>query len=165
MTSAGAGEKSPFDCRIFYKIGDLGHVASLDSDHVPEEGDCRYMAPELLLDATDRERLPKADVFSLALTLYECATLAEMPRNSGETNGALYEALRQGGSAPGLEKRSKDFQHLIRVSLGKCESKNYFSTPFPFPIKKIFMHLKHCFAMVLTALAKPTSFFLSNCSG
>ena len=74
------------------------------------------MAPELLLDETDRERLPKADVFSLALTLYECATLAEMPKNSGDSQ--LYEALRTGeGAAPGLERRSKEFQHLFKVSL------------------------------------------------
>ncbi len=113
-TNSG-GDKSPADCRTFYKLGDLGHVASLDSDYVPEEGDCRYMAPELLMDEADRERLPKADIFSLALTLYECATLTEMPKNSTD-GGLLYAALRS-GDPPGLDKRSQDFQHLMNVSL------------------------------------------------
>ena len=45
--------------RIGYKLGDLGHVAQIHGDYIPEEGDCRYMAPELLLHDVDRERLPK----------------------------------------------------------------------------------------------------------
>ena len=36
--------------KVHYKIGDLGHVASVWGGFMaPEEGDCRYMAPELLL--------------------------------------------------------------------------------------------------------------------
>ncbi len=115
--AAAAEERSPADGtapHVSYKIGDLGHVASLvSSDFFPEEGDCRYMAPELMLHEVNRERLPKADVFSLALTLYECATLADMPKNSND-NAELYLALRN-GSAPGLEKRSKNFQSLFKV--------------------------------------------------
>ena len=35
--------------KVNYKIGDLGHVASVWGGFMaPEEGDCRYMAPELL---------------------------------------------------------------------------------------------------------------------
>jgi len=100
--------------RVFYKIGDLGHVAAVHGDYVPEEGDCRYMAPELLADddGEDREKLPKADVFSLALTLYECATLTPMPKNS--TDGELYERLRQ-GHIPPVGKYGKDFSHMIAL--------------------------------------------------
>ena len=42
-SSPGEGEK------VHYKIGDLGHVACIHGGEVsPEEGDCRYMAPEFL---------------------------------------------------------------------------------------------------------------------
>ena len=53
------------DDRVSYKIGDLGHVIAVDGDHNPEEGDCRYMAPELLCHGLNRQLLFKSDVFSL----------------------------------------------------------------------------------------------------
>jgi len=34
---------------VVYKIGDMGHVVSI-VERPTEEGDCRYMAPELLQD-------------------------------------------------------------------------------------------------------------------
>lgn len=40
--SAGIAEDE-----LLYKIGDMGHVTSIVDPHV-EEGDCRYMARELL---------------------------------------------------------------------------------------------------------------------
>ena len=48
-----------------------------------QEGDCRYMAPELLAHNVDSD-LTKADTFSLGMTLFECASLLELPRNSME---------------------------------------------------------------------------------
>ena len=68
-----------------YKLGDLGHVTQMHGGSLsPEEGDCRYMAPEFLLMDMDQAQLQKADIFSLGLTLYEAASLKILPKNSLE---------------------------------------------------------------------------------
>ena len=103
---------SPTNGVVSYKIGDLGHVAPLHGDYIPEEGDCRYMAPELLLHHVDRERLAKADIFSLGLTLYECATLTHLPKNSIEDPS--YEKMRQHG-VPYLRSYSSEFNRLLKL--------------------------------------------------
>ena len=108
-----SGESSPGDPdRICYKIGDLGHVAPVaGGDFSPEEGDCRYMAPEFLEMEVDRSRLTKADIFSLGLTIYEAASLRVLPRNS--TDSQDYEALKQ-GRLPYLNEYSERFNQLLR---------------------------------------------------
>ena len=72
----------PTPSGVSYKIGDLGHVASaVDDQDAVEEGDCRYMAPELLsMNGVPAPQLPKADIFSTGLTIYEAASLAILPR-------------------------------------------------------------------------------------
>lgn len=106
------------DDRISYKIGDLGHVAPIYGEHIPEEGDCRYMAPELLADDVDRDKLPKADIFSLGLTLYEAASLQELPKNSLEDS--TYERIKS-GDLPFVEGYSKEFNQLIKSMVSKDE--------------------------------------------
>jgi serine/threonine protein kinase len=113
LAAAGAAGDAGSLERISYKIGDLGHVAPVYGDYIPEEGDCRYMAPELLLHEVDKERLPKADIFSLGLTLYECATLTDLPKNSMED--PIYERLKA-GDLPLMPGYSKEFNQLIQVT-------------------------------------------------
>jgi len=105
-SSPGDGEK------VHYKIGDLGHVASVHGGDVsPEEGDCRYMAPEFLEMEVNHERLPKADIFSLGLTIYEAASLRVLPRNS--LDDPDYEKIK-GGELPYLDNYSWEFNALLK---------------------------------------------------
>ena len=119
---AGAGgwsssDSSPGDFeKVHYKIGDLGHVAPIYSSDIspedvdPEEGDCRYMAPELLALVIDRSRLTKADIFSLGLTIFEAASLRVLPRNS--LDDPNYENIKR-GKLHYLPWYSEDFNNLI----------------------------------------------------
>ena len=95
-----------------FKLGDLGHVTSLEEGALaPEEGDCRYMAPELFLMDVDRRLLQKADIFSLGLSLFEAASLQQLPKNS--VDSGLYEELRR-GELPHLPRYSRRFNSLLQ---------------------------------------------------
>jgi serine/threonine protein kinase len=75
-----------------YKIADLGLVAAaiaIGCDDI-SEGDCRYLAREVLRG--DLSSLPKADVFALGLVVYELATNPKtLPCNGDE-----WQLLRTG---------------------------------------------------------------------
>ena len=91
-----------------YKISDLGQVtSSVGAVKSVEEGDCRYLPCELLADKF--YDLPKADVFSLALTVYETGSDRNLP-----PNGLEWHQLRENG-LPGLQGVSKEFNSLIKV--------------------------------------------------
>ena len=97
--------------KAVYKLADFGHVAPLHGEEVePEEGDCRYMAPELLCLVIRREKLAAADIFSLGLTIFEAASLMVMPRNS--LDHPCYESLKA-GQLSHLPHYSDDLNSLL----------------------------------------------------
>jgi len=99
---------------VRYKIGDLGHVVAWGKEEAcGEEGDCRYMAPEFLkMGGVAGPQLPKADIFSLGLSIFEVARLQRLPMNSDE--GSDFSSIREGRLAtiPGYPK---DLMVLLRT--------------------------------------------------
>eukprot|EP00045_Choanoeca_perplexa_P006389 m.54316 g.54316 ORF g.54316 m.54316 type:complete len:565 (-) comp13616_c0_seq1:110-1804(-) len=91
-----------------YKLGDLGMVTQVADPHV-EEGDCRYLAPELLQDRHDH--LMAADIFALGMTMYEAASGSRLPKNGEE-----WQQLR-GGTVPYLERYSPLLNELLAAML------------------------------------------------
>jgi wee1-like protein kinase len=107
-------ESSPGDGdKVCYKIGDLGHVCQQEGgDLSPEEGDCRYMAPEFLQMEVDKSQLTKADIFSLGMTIYEAASLRVLPKNSSEGAEGEYGDLKH-GRLRYLDDYSEEFNNLL----------------------------------------------------
>lgn len=75
------------------KIGDFGRLCSYESysPHSTPEGDSTYLAPEIYGDVPFPVHGP--DIFSLGVTILECATDLEIPRSGGfDSEG--YQLLR-----------------------------------------------------------------------
>jgi serine/threonine protein kinase len=99
------------------KIGDFGMAGDIGSSGDGQEGDARYMPPELLSSGA---RQPSSDIFSLGLTLYEIATdqHVEMP-----SEGPRWHALR-GANGPLLpECRDDELLELIQLMTNPCQKK------------------------------------------
>ncbi|MBN3292879.1 PMYT1 kinase, partial [Polypterus senegalus] len=73
------------------KLGDFGLVLDLGDKKNGQEGDPRYMAPELL----QGKFTPAADVFSLGMTILELACNIELPKG-----GDAWQQIRQGYLPP-----------------------------------------------------------------
>ncbi|XP_022214263.2 wee1-like protein kinase isoform X2 [Drosophila obscura] len=120
------GGLRPSENLVTYKIGDLGHVTSVVDPRV-KEGDCRYLAKEILKD--NYMNLFAADIFSLGITLFEVAGGGPLPKN-----GPWWHNLRD-GEVPHLPKLSKEFNELIAQMMHpdpdqRPTSQSIFTHPF-----------------------------------
>ncbi|KAK9945619.1 hypothetical protein M0R45_011125 [Rubus argutus] len=66
-----------------YKLGDFGCATLLDNSLPIEEGDARYMPPEILNEKHDD--LDKADIFSLGVAMYELIKGSPLPVEGPQT--------------------------------------------------------------------------------
>ena len=87
------------------KIADFGQAYKIGSAAVPEEGDSRYLAPELMREVFTTA----ADIFSLGVTLYEMCT----PGLRLPSNGARWRALRCGDIDFRTWEYSLELQQMI----------------------------------------------------
>lgn len=94
-----------------FKLGDLGLACMLNnlSNEEINEGDSRYLAPELLQiipdDSTTIPDLTKADIFSLGATILEIMRRKSLPKNGSE-----WHRIREGNALikGNYTKRLKD---------------------------------------------------------
>ncbi|KAG8069687.1 hypothetical protein GUJ93_ZPchr0006g44746 [Zizania palustris] len=72
-----------------YKLGDFGCATLINRSLAIEDGDSRYMPPEMLNEKY--EHLDKVDIFSLGATIYELIRGTQLP-----DSGPQFTSLREG---------------------------------------------------------------------
>lgn len=90
-----------------YKLGDFGCATLIDKSLLVEEGDSRYMPPEMLNDKY--EHLDKVDIFSLGASVYELVKGSPLP-----DSGPQFSNLRE-GKIPLLPGYTIQFQTVLKV--------------------------------------------------
>ena len=104
-----SAEETGFQSSVCYKIGDLGHVTSVQHPDV-RPGDARYLAAEIFsyhFGHPCNDHLPKADIFSLALTVYQAGCSRKLPQN-----GSGWHQIRL-GNLPRLANVTDTFHEVL----------------------------------------------------
>jgi membrane-associated tyrosine/threonine-specific cdc2-inhibitory kinase len=94
------------------KIGDFGMAGVIGSSEDGQEGDQKYMAPELLVSG---KKNASADIFSLGLTLYELASSLSFCLPSEGVRWHEIRSVRHTLNVPC--NRSLELQSLIQAAL------------------------------------------------
>ena len=102
----GFQDDSDSECsnEVCYKIGDLGLVTHAGNRKEVEEGDCRYLAPELLNVDIEKD-LTKSDIFSLGMCIVEILLGKPLPKNGNEWHELRSDDLPP---FPGVPKELND---------------------------------------------------------
>lgn len=107
-------DDSDSDCNneVCYKIGDLGLVTHAGNRKEVEEGDSRYLAPELLNEDIEKD-LTKSDIFSLGMCIVEVLSGKPLPKNGNEWHELRSDDL------PSFPSVSKDLNDLVKRMISR----------------------------------------------